>query len=229
VLLYTTVSGTVAIYTVALLFGFTIGNVYRMMSLLTAEIFGIVSFGTVYGVVSPAGQLGSGLGLVFMGWARDATDGYTIPFIVLAALNLVAAMIITFACPVHSVSSTLPTAVEVEVEHPERPSMSSDAPGLSRPKPAVEVGTEWTERRSNGVGGEPARSAASRQLAELDSARPIRVARRRIAERITGGLGHSPLWGCLGSRDVAGRARRREQVVRRPPRPGRHRPERRSR
>ena len=58
VLLYTTVSGTVAIYAVALLFGFTIGNVYMMMSLLTAEIFGILSFGTVYGVVSLAGQLG---------------------------------------------------------------------------------------------------------------------------------------------------------------------------
>jgi sugar phosphate permease len=115
VLLYTTVGGTVAIYAVALLFGFTIGNVYMMMSLLTAEIFGIVSFGTVYGVVSLAGQLGSGLGLVFMGWAHDATDGYTVPFVVLAALNLVAAMIITFARPVDSVSTTLATAVEVEV------------------------------------------------------------------------------------------------------------------
>ena len=85
VLLYTVVSGTVAIYAVALLFGFTIGNVYMMMSLLTAEIFGILSFGTVYGVVSLAGQLGSGVGLVFMGWAHDATDSYTVPFVVLAA------------------------------------------------------------------------------------------------------------------------------------------------
>ena len=48
-----------------LLIGFTIGNVYMMMSLLTAEIFGILSFGSVYGVVSLAGQLGSGIGLVF--------------------------------------------------------------------------------------------------------------------------------------------------------------------
>src|SRR4029079_7580026 len=71
VLLYTAVSGTAAIYAVALLFGFTIGNVYMMMSLLTAEIFGMVSFGTGYGVVSLAGQLGSGIGLVFIGWAVD--------------------------------------------------------------------------------------------------------------------------------------------------------------
>ena len=100
VLLYTMVSGTVAIYVVALLFGFTIGNVYMMMSLLTAEIFGILTFGTVYGVISLGGQLGSGAGLVFIGWAHDVTDGYTVPFVVLAGLNLVAAVIITFARPV---------------------------------------------------------------------------------------------------------------------------------
>src|SRR3954467_12979235 len=93
VLLYTMVGGTFAIYAVALLFGFTIGNVYMMMSLLTAEIFGIISFGTVYGVVSLAGQLGSGAGLVFMGWAHDATDGYAVPFVILAGLNLAAAAI----------------------------------------------------------------------------------------------------------------------------------------
>ena len=117
VLLYTAVDGTLAIYAVAMLFGFTIGNVYMMMSLLTAEIFGILSFGTVYGVVSLAGQLGSGIGLVFMGWARDAADGYTIPFIVLAALNLLAAVIITFARPVPGVGAAPVPAVEVDV-HP---------------------------------------------------------------------------------------------------------------
>jgi sugar phosphate permease len=100
VLLYTVVSSTLGIYAVALLFGFTIGNVYMMMSLLTAEIFGIISFGAVYGVVSLAGQLGSGLGLVFIGWAHDATDSYTVPFIALAAVNVLAAMVITLARPV---------------------------------------------------------------------------------------------------------------------------------
>jgi sugar phosphate permease len=115
VLLYTVVSGTVATYAVALLFGFTIGNVYMMMSLLTAEIFGILSFGTVYGVVSLAGQLGSGAGLVFMGWAHDAADGYTMPFLILAALNLVAAVVITFAHPVPSHAADVAAPVEVEV------------------------------------------------------------------------------------------------------------------
>jgi sugar phosphate permease len=107
VLLYTVVDSTFGIYAVALLFGFTIGNVYMMMSLLTAEIFGILSFGAVYGVVSLAGQLGSGAGLVFIGWAHDATDSYTVPFAVLAVVNLVAAVIITFARPVPSIDAAV--------------------------------------------------------------------------------------------------------------------------
>lgn len=115
VLLYTVVSGTLAVYTVALLFGFTIGNVYMMQSLLTAEIFGMQSFGTVYGVVSLSGQLGSGLGLVFMGWARDAADSYAVPFTVLAAVNLVAAAVITFARPVPDVTAARCPAVDVRV------------------------------------------------------------------------------------------------------------------
>src|SRR4051794_3821273 len=115
VLLYTAVSSTVGIYAVALLFGFTIGNVYMMMSLLTAEIFGILSFGTVYGVVSLAGQLGSGIGLVFMGWAHDAADSYVVPFVILAGLNLVAAVIVTFARAAPSGPAAVGTPVEIQV------------------------------------------------------------------------------------------------------------------
>jgi nitrate/nitrite transporter NarK len=108
-------SSTIGIYAVALLFGFTIGNVYMMMSLLTAEIFGILSFGTVYGVVSLAGQLGSGVGLVFMGWALDAADSYAVPFVTLAMLNLVAAVIVTFARPASHGPAPAATALEVEI------------------------------------------------------------------------------------------------------------------
>ncbi|HTN79107.1 MAG TPA: hypothetical protein VMK16_05485, partial [Acidimicrobiales bacterium] len=78
---------------------------YMMMSLLTAEIFGILSFGTVYGMVSLAGQLGSGIGLVFIGWAHDVTGGYTAPFLFLAALNFVGAFVITFAQPVPALAA----------------------------------------------------------------------------------------------------------------------------
>src|SRR5690606_11840019 len=99
VFLYTLASGAVAIYIVALLFGFTIGNVYMMQSLLAAEIFVMQSFGTVYGVVALAGQVGSGVGLVFMGWAHDLAGSYRLPFTVLALANVAAAIVISFARP----------------------------------------------------------------------------------------------------------------------------------
>jgi MFS family permease len=94
---YVHVDSVVGIYVVALVFGFTIGNVYMMQSLLVGELFGVMSFGAIYGVVALAGQAGSGGGLVFMGWMHDRTDGYTVPFTVLAVVNLVAAAVITGA------------------------------------------------------------------------------------------------------------------------------------
>jgi predicted MFS family arabinose efflux permease len=97
---YTEVGGKVSIYAVALIFGFTIGNVYMMQSLLVAEIFGLVSFGTVYGVVALAGQIGSGIGLVFMGWLHDRSGSYSAPFHTLAVVNVLGALVIAFARPV---------------------------------------------------------------------------------------------------------------------------------
>jgi sugar phosphate permease len=81
-------------YVLTLVFGFTIGNVYMMMSLLVGEVFGTVSFGAVFGLVSLDGQTGSGLGPFAVGWLEDATGGYTTPFAISAAATLVAALAI---------------------------------------------------------------------------------------------------------------------------------------
>lgn len=120
VFLYVHVTGTVAIYGVALVFGFTIGNIYMMQSLLVGDLFGMMSFGTVFGVVSLAGQVGSGIGLVFMGWLHDRTGSYVEPFTILAAVNLVAAGVLTFA--------RRPAGSGVEIE---------SSPSSANPQPAV--------------------------------------------------------------------------------------------
>jgi MFS family permease len=78
-------------YLLTLVFGFTIGNVYMMMSLLVGEVFGTVSFGTVFGLVSLVGQTGSGAGPLLVGALEDATGGYRVPFLVTAAATLAAA------------------------------------------------------------------------------------------------------------------------------------------
>ncbi len=94
---YTMLHSKVGLYIAALVFGFTVGNVFMLQALVTGEVFGMVSYGAIYGVVSLAGSLGSAVGLFFTGWALDASGGYTTPFRVLAGVNALAAVVISFA------------------------------------------------------------------------------------------------------------------------------------
>jgi sugar phosphate permease len=88
-----------ATWVLTLVFGFTIGNIYMMQSLLVGDLFGLVSFGTVFGVISLVGQVGAGVGPFGIGFLHDQTGGYGIPFTVTAALTYLAAVVILFARP----------------------------------------------------------------------------------------------------------------------------------
>ncbi|GIW13701.1 MAG: MFS transporter [Tepidiforma sp.] len=88
-----------ATWALTLVFGLTIGNIYMMQSLLVGEIFGMVSFGSIFGLISLAGQVGSGLGPIGVGIIHDATDGYTVPFTITAILTYIAAVAVLFARP----------------------------------------------------------------------------------------------------------------------------------
>ncbi|MGY6499479.1 MAG: MFS transporter [Acidimicrobiales bacterium] len=93
------VENRIATYGLVLVVGFTIGNIYMMQSLLVGETFGLVSFGTVFGLVGVATQVSSGLGPFAIGLIEDATGGYTAPFTVTAVTTLVAAVVVWFARP----------------------------------------------------------------------------------------------------------------------------------
>jgi sugar phosphate permease len=86
-------------YALVMIVGFTIGNVYMMQTLLVADIFGLVSMGTVFGVVSLAAQVGSGLGPFAMGWLEDVTGSYVVAFSLGAAVTLLSAVVVLFARP----------------------------------------------------------------------------------------------------------------------------------
>lgn len=94
---YTFVHARPALYVVAFFFGVTVGNVFMLQALVTSEVFGLVSYGAIYGVVSLASQLGSACGLFFTGWGLDHSGSYVMPFRVLAAINALAALTIFFA------------------------------------------------------------------------------------------------------------------------------------
>lgn len=97
-------------YALVLVFGFTIGNVYMMMSLLVSEVFGTVSFGTVFGLVSLVGQTGSGAGPFLVGWLEDTSGGYTLPFTITAAATLAAAAAIAVLRTPPAATPTLTTS-----------------------------------------------------------------------------------------------------------------------
>lgn len=86
-------------WALTLVFGLTIGNIYMMQSLLVGEIFGMMSFGAVFGLISLAGQVGSGLGPIGVGILHDQTGGYAVPFTVTAAITYAAAVAVLFARP----------------------------------------------------------------------------------------------------------------------------------
>ena len=86
-------------YVAILIFGFTIGNVYMLQSLLTSDVFGYVSFGSVYGLIAMATQISSGFGPWMIGWLEDVTGSYEIPLTVVAILTYAALLPIYFAKP----------------------------------------------------------------------------------------------------------------------------------
>ena len=121
---YVAAGSRLTLYAAAAVFGFTVGNIYMVQSLIVGEIFGMASFGTIYGVVSLSSQVGSGVGLIGVGWLHDRTDGYTVPFLVLAAVDVVAALVVA--------STRLPAPLAV-TSHPDAAPVASNGAPSSAP------------------------------------------------------------------------------------------------
>jgi len=96
----TLITNQIATYVFVLIVGFTIGNVYMLQTLMTAEIFGLVSLGAVLGVMTLMTQIGSGAGPFLVGWAEDLTNSYRTPFIITGIATIAAAFLILLARPV---------------------------------------------------------------------------------------------------------------------------------
>lgn len=75
-----------------LLFGLTIGNIFMLQALLTSELFGIASFGTVYGLLQLVTQIAGGLGPLAVGLLHAALGGYAPTWLLLSGLSAFAAL-----------------------------------------------------------------------------------------------------------------------------------------
>ena len=87
------------VYPAMALFGLTMGNSYIMISLLTAECFGVKSFGSVYGLLNLFVMTGSAFGPTLIGVLADNSGGYRLPFTVGGGIALAMALLVLSVRP----------------------------------------------------------------------------------------------------------------------------------
>jgi len=89
----------VILYLGTLAFGLTMGSIIMMLSLITGECFGLVSFATVSGLAGVFTMSGAAFGPSIAGFIFDATGSYQTAFTIFAAMSVVAILVIYFAKP----------------------------------------------------------------------------------------------------------------------------------
>ena len=75
------------------------GSIIMMLSLITGECFGLVSFGTVSGLAGVFTMSGAAFGPSIAGLIFDATGSYQMAFTIFAAMSVAAILVIYFAKP----------------------------------------------------------------------------------------------------------------------------------
>lgn len=92
-------SHVVALYLCTFVFGSTMGALLMMQPLITAECFGIPSFATLFGSIGFITFPGAAFGPFIAGLIFDATQSYTVSFLLFALASFLSAGIIYFAKP----------------------------------------------------------------------------------------------------------------------------------
>ena len=78
------------------IFGVMVGNTYIVQSLMLAEKFGSKDFARITARCNLISMVGMAGGPFFLGWLRDVSNGYEVPFIIAASMSFVAAFILIF-------------------------------------------------------------------------------------------------------------------------------------
>lgn len=72
----------------AVIHGFAHGGVFAIISPILAELFGTVSHGLIYGIVTFISSIGGFIGPVMAGYLFDRNESYSVAFLVLAVMSL---------------------------------------------------------------------------------------------------------------------------------------------
>lgn len=89
-----------AFYLFAVLFGFAYGGWAALISIVVAELFGLISLGVVLGVVQIGVATGEAIGPVLAGRIFDITDSYQSAFLACLIFSLTAIILALFLRPI---------------------------------------------------------------------------------------------------------------------------------
>jgi MFS family permease len=90
---------TAVLLVCAFVFGLTMGNVYMLQSLVVADLFGMASFGTVFGMVQLLTSVMGALGPVALGILFDQLGGYVPAIRILLPIPIAAALLLGLLRP----------------------------------------------------------------------------------------------------------------------------------
>ena len=89
----------VVLYLGSFVFGLTMGNILMMQPLIIADIFGMASFGAVFGTATLVSSTGMSMGPYLSGFLFDLTGDYSIVFIIFAMFSFLACVSMALARP----------------------------------------------------------------------------------------------------------------------------------
>jgi MFS family permease len=92
-------TGSTFILLMSAMFGLTSGSLLMMQPLLLAEAFGVRDYGRIYSLSQLVGVFGYGLGPALAGFLYEASGGYTVPYLALAAGSLAGFAILALSGP----------------------------------------------------------------------------------------------------------------------------------
>ena len=88
------------LYLFAVAFGFSWGALAVIRMPIIAEVFGLGSLGTIFGVIDFGTHTGAITGPLLAGWLFDLTDEYTVAFLVAAASAIVGLILTILLRPI---------------------------------------------------------------------------------------------------------------------------------
>lgn len=94
------------LFAASLVFGFTIGNIFMLQSLVVGELFGMASFGTVFGMLQLVTQVASGAGPYLLSVLVEGLGGYRAGILPLVVLALLSAAVLSRLRPPPAAAAT---------------------------------------------------------------------------------------------------------------------------